>query len=207
MTVERVVGVWRGVALLALAGMVLVGCGGASSPADGGEDAGGEEQVSGDDDQTDGGGDEAAGGGDEAAGGGDEAAGGGDEAAGGGTALAGTMSGFITHAGETTITFDEIEVLSGQEAAAARSQDGEPPVEEGLDIPYLRNPTEEAYEIQVAEDVRVQVFDCSAECQLVDWAYDDLVNGTPLPYGSPETPFTVTVHDGEVVEITEIYLP
>lgn len=194
MTVERVVGgVWRGVALLALAGMVLVGCGGASAPADGGEDAGGEEQVSGSDDETDGGG--------------DEAAGGGDEAAGGGTALAGTMSGFITSAGETTITFDEIEVLSGQEAAAARSQDGEPPVEEGLDIPYLRNPTEEAYEIQVAEDVRVQVFDCSAECRLVDWAYDDLVNGTPLPYGSPETPFTVTVHDGEVVEITEIYLP
>ena len=195
MTVERVVGgVWRRFAVVALAAMVLAGCGGESTPAGGGEDAGGgEEQVGGADDQTDGGG--------------DQTDGGGDEAAGGGTALAGTMSGFITHAGETAITFDEIEVLSGQEAAAARSQDGEPPVEDGLDIPYLRNPTEEAYEIPVAADVQVQVFDCSAECQLVDWDYGDLVSGTPLPYGNAETPFTVTVHDGEVVEITEIYLP
>lgn len=187
MTVQRVVGgVWRGIPALVLAAMVLAGCGGASAPTDGGQDAGGGEQVGGEDDPTDGNG---------------------DEAAGGGTALAGTMTGFITHAGEATITFDEIEVLSGPEAAAARSQDGEPPVEEGLDVPYLRNPTEEAYEIDVAADVRVAVFDCSAECELVEWDYDDLVDGTPLPYGSPETPFTVTVHDGEVVEITEIYLP
>jgi hypothetical protein len=41
----------------------------------------------------------------------------------------------------------------------------------------------------------------------VDWEYDDLVSGTPLPYGTAESPFTVTVHEGEVVEIAEIYLP
>ena len=125
----------------------------------------------------------------------------------GGTVLAGTMEGFITAADAGTITFDEIEVLAGEEAAAAREADGEPPVEDGLDVPYLRNPAAEAYELPVASDVRVEVFDCTAECALVDWGYDDLVGGTPLPYGSEASPFTVTVHEGEVVEITEIYLP
>lgn len=126
---------------------------------------------------------------------------------GGGTVLAGTMTGFITDAEAGAITLDEIEVLSGEEGAAAREEDGEPPLEDGLDVPYLRNPTEEAYEIPVASDVRVQVFDCADDCQLVDWDYGDLVGGAPLPYGTPESPFTVTVNEGEVVEIAEIYLP
>jgi hypothetical protein len=134
-------------------------------------------------------------------------AGGGEGAAGGGTVLAGTMTGYITQAEAGGITLDEIEVLSGEEAAAAREEDGEPPAEDGLDVPYLRNTAQEAYEIPVASDVLVQVFDCSAECRLVDWEYDDLVSGTPLPYGTAESPFTVTVHEGEVVEIAEIYLP
>lgn len=140
-------------------------------------------------------------------GGGDAAGDSGGDAAGGGTNLAGTMTGFITDVQADGITFDEIEVLAGEAAAAAREEDGEPPVEEGVDIPYLRNPTEEAYEIPVSPDVQVQVFDCAGECQLTDWSYEDLVSGEPLPYGTPESPFTVTVHDGEVVEISEIYLP
>lgn len=133
----------------------------------------------------------------------------GEDAAGGsgGTVLAGTMTGFITSVEAGGITLDEIEVLSGEEAAAAREEDGEPPVEEGIDVPYLRNPAEEAYDIPVADDVRVQVFDCASGCQLVDWEYGDLVSGAPLPYGTAESPFTVTVHEGEVVEIAEIYLP
>lgn len=131
----------------------------------------------------------------------------GDAAGGSGTVLAGTMTGFLTDLQAGAITLDEIEVLSGEEAAAAREEDGEPPVEEGVDIPYLRNTAEEAYEIPVASDVRVQVFDCAGGCKLVDWGYDDLVSGAPLPYGTAESPFTVTVHSGEVVEIAEIYLP
>jgi hypothetical protein len=132
---------------------------------------------------------------------------GGDDAAGGGTTLAGTMTGFLTQIEADAITFDEIEILSGEEATTAREEDGQPPLEEGLDIPYLRNPTQEAYEIPVDPGVRVQVFDCSAECRLVDWDYDDLVSGAPLPYGTLQSPFTVTVNDGQVAEITEIYLP
>lgn len=179
MAAQRVVGgVRRGVVLLAFVAVVTAGCGSESPPPGSDEDVGG-----------------------------GEAAGGGDQAAGGGTALAGTMMGFITRAAQDMITFDEIEVLSGEDAAAARAADGEPPVEEGVDVPYLRNPTVEAYEIPVAADVRVQVYDCSAECRLVDWSYRDLAGGAPLPDGSPESPFTVTVHNGDVVEITEIYLP
>ncbi|MEX0659044.1 MAG: hypothetical protein WD080_07920 [Egibacteraceae bacterium] len=193
MAAQRVVGgVWRGPVLLAFVAIVMAGCGSESLPPGSGEDVGGgDEQVDDAGEPPDGSG---------------EAAGGGDQAAGGGTALAGTMTGYLTLAAENMITFDEVEVRVGEAAAAARAADGEPPVEEGV-VPYLRNPTVEAYEIPVAADVRVQVYDCSGECQLVDWDYRDLVSGASLPHGSPESPFTVTVHDGEVVEITEVYLP
>jgi hypothetical protein len=130
-----------------------------------------------------------------------------DGEAAGGTALAGELTGYITATEAGALTLDEIEVLSGDAAATAREEDGEPPVEDGVDIPYLRNPTAEAYEIDVAPDVQVRVYDCASGCEFVDWDYDDLVSGTPLPYGSSASPFTVTVHDGEVVEIAEVYLP
>jgi hypothetical protein len=129
------------------------------------------------------------------------------DSAGGGTALAGTLTGLLIQVSGDSITLDEIEVLSGEEAAAARQEDGQPPVEEGLDVPYVRNPTPEAYEIPVATGVRVQVFDCKDGCRLVNWNYEDLVSDAALPYGSLESPFTVTVNDGQVVGISEVYLP
>ena len=118
----------------------------------------------------------------------------------------GSFPGFI-QVSETEVIVDRIEILSGVEAAAARADDGEPPVEDGLDIPYLRNRNDRLRTLPVADDVVVVVYDCSQACEHIEWSYDDLVAGTPLPYGSSEIPFTLTVRDGRVVEIAEVYLP
>ena len=118
----------------------------------------------------------------------------------------GTYPALVVTAEAGTVTVDRIEILSGAAAAAARAEDGVPPVEEGVDIPYLRNRNPRLRTLPVAEDVTVRVYDCSGGCQLVPWTYADMVAGRDLPYGSPETPFEVTVRDGRVVAMSEVYL-
>lgn len=119
----------------------------------------------------------------------------------------GSFAAYLTEVGESAIVVDRIEILSGEEAEAARAEDGQPPVEDGLDIPYLRNRNDLLRTLPVAADVTVAVYDCSQACEHVEWSYADLVAGEPLPYGGPDGPFVVTVLDGEVVEISEVYLP
>ena len=114
----------------------------------------------------------------------------------------------LIEAEEARVAVDEIEILSGEEAVAAREDDGEPPVEEGLDVPYLRNRSDDVRTLEVADEVVVTVYDCTQACEHVEWSYADLVAGAPLPYGDAATvPFVVTVEDGVVVELSEVYLP
>lgn len=119
----------------------------------------------------------------------------------------GSFAAYLGSVEDATVTVDEIEILSGEEAVAARAEDGEAPAEEGVDIPYLRNRDDRLRTIPVASDVVVAVYDCSQACEHVEWSYSDLVAGTPLPYGTMDTPFIVTVEGGEVVELSEVYLP
>ena len=119
----------------------------------------------------------------------------------------GSFAAYLTEVDESAVVVDKIEILAGEEAEAARADDGEPPVEDGLDIPYLRNRNDLLRTLPVAADVTVAVYDCSQACEHVEWSYADLVAGEPLPYGGPDAPFMVTVLDGEVVEISEVYLP
>jgi hypothetical protein len=119
----------------------------------------------------------------------------------------GAFEGRIEAARDRTLEFDEVEVLGGEQAAAAREEDGEPAAEPGLDVPYVRDVDDDITVAPVADDVTVQVFDCSAACELVEWSWDDLVAGRDLPYGPPDTVFEITIRDGEVVELTEIYFP
>jgi hypothetical protein len=117
----------------------------------------------------------------------------------------GTFEGRIEAARDGTVEFDVVEVLSGEQAAAAREEDGEPPVEPGLDVPYVRDIDDGITTAPVADDVTVRVFDCSGVCELVEWSWDDLVAGRDLPYGPPDTVFEITIRDGEVVELREVY--
>jgi hypothetical protein len=119
----------------------------------------------------------------------------------------GTFEGRIETARDGTLAFDEVEVLAGEEAAAAREADGEV-VDPGVDIPYIRDVDSGTVSAPVADDVTVRVIDCAGGgCELADWAWEDIVAGRDLPYGPPDTVFTITVRDGRVVELAEVYLP
>jgi hypothetical protein len=75
-------------------------------------------------------------------------------------------------------------------------------------VPYIRNRNRQLRTLPVAPDVDLQVIHCLQDgCGLAAWPYAELVAGTPLPYGAPSTPFAVTVVDGQVVAMSEVYFP
>lgn len=117
-------------------------------------------------------------------------------------ALAATL---VVEAEDDAITLDKVQFLSGAEAAAAMAEDAQP-LEEGVEMPYVRNRNPALRTLPVAADVAVEVLDCSAECTHVPWAYEDLVADRPLPYGPEDALFEVTVTDGTVTSIREVYL-
>jgi hypothetical protein len=118
----------------------------------------------------------------------------------------GTWSARVVEAESGVVVLDEVEILSGAAAEAARAEDGQP--HPGADAPYVRNRNARLRTLPVAADVQVQVIDCPQDgCGLVPWTYADLVAGRPLPYGTPSIPFSVTVVDGRVVALTELYFP
>ena len=112
----------------------------------------------------------------------------------------------VVRAEPEALVLDRVELLSGAAAAAARVQDGLP--DPDADVPYVRNRNDRLRTLPVAPDVDLQVVHCPQDgCTLTPWRYADLVSGTPLPYGTPDIPFTVTVADGSVVALSEVYLP
>ena len=112
----------------------------------------------------------------------------------------------VVQAEPEVLVLDRVELLSGPQAPAARVQDGLP--DPGADVPYVRNRSQRLRTLPVAPDLDLQVVHCPQDgCALAPWPYDDLVSGTPLPYGTPDIPFAVTVADGSVVALSEVYLP
>lgn len=118
----------------------------------------------------------------------------------------GTWHAKIVRADEETLVLDKVELLDGAAAEAARAEDGQP--EPGAETPYIRNRNAQLRTLPVASDVDLQVISCPQDgCGSTPWPYADLVAGKPLPYGTPAIPFSVTVVDGQVVALSEVYLP
>jgi hypothetical protein len=118
----------------------------------------------------------------------------------------GTWHAKVVRALPDAVVLDKVELLSGPAAEAARAEDGRP--EPGADVPYVRNRNERLRTLPVADDLDLQVIHCPQDgCALAPWPYRDLVSGKPLPYGTPAIPFEVTVVDGSVVALSEVYLP
>jgi len=119
----------------------------------------------------------------------------------------GTWHAKVVRALPDAVTLDKVELLTGPAAEAARVEDGRPQ-EPGADVPYVRNRNERLRTLPVADDLDLQVIHCPQDgCALAPWPYRDLVSGKPLPYGTPAIPFEVTVVDGSVVALSEVYLP
>jgi len=117
----------------------------------------------------------------------------------------GTWHAEVVRALPDALVLDKVELLHGEAAEAARAEDGQP--DPGAEVPYVRNRNQRLRTLPVAADVDLQVVHCpQGGCALAPWPYADLVSGAPMPYGTPASPFTVTVVDGSVVALAEVYL-
>lgn len=128
-------------------------------------------------------------------------------------------SGFITAVNPEarTIDFDEAEWLTGDEAAAAAVADGQ--LRPGEPVPndyYIRNPHEEAVELDVAEDASIKGAGpatvlrlrppCEG-CESFDVSVDEFFGAWEAGLRPSRGSYWVTTKDDEVVAIEEQYRP
>ena len=116
-----------------------------------------------------------------------------------------------------TIQVDLAEFLSGEAANAAAVEDGA--IAEGESVEndyYIRNPAEDVLTLDAAEGVRVTHVQCPTSCsegipgQFDAFAasFDDTGEKTLQDeYRGSQSQYWITVRDGEVVAIDELYLP
>jgi hypothetical protein len=120
----------------------------------------------------------------------------------------GAHEGRIVTITTTSVTLDLVEVLTGEEAVAAAKADGHPLDDDGTlpnDV-YVRD-LKERVVMPITGDGGFQVYDCTNGCELVGTTLAALVDGSTVPYGGAEAPFSVRVDHGVVDSLVEIYLP
>ncbi len=129
----------------------------------------------------------------------------------------GQMFVWLAEIGSEELVVDPAQLLTGQEARDAAEADGVTGA--GEDVPndvYIRNIEDESMFIGVHPDVRVTVltFDTNGAINETPISLADLADafsGAPDPviYGlvAGEFPVALTVENGTVVEIEQVYLP
>jgi hypothetical protein len=118
----------------------------------------------------------------------------------------GIHQGWLVSVDQDTITLELARLLSGEEALAAAEADGED-VEGGLPNDFYVDDLDEQVALALAEEVSVQVIDCTETCVPIDVALDDLIDGTVAPYNSDRALVEVALEGGTVRTLTELYLP
>ncbi|MDH4119970.1 MAG: hypothetical protein OEW30_21520, partial [Acidimicrobiia bacterium] len=125
----------------------------------------------------------------------------------------GTFFGYVVDASDSEIVFDEAEFLTGDDAAAAAEAAGEesPPPNDF----FIRNTTDRTITLRLAPAVEVFVQAGFPEAgvgaeriTLDEWL--GLRRGEPLDfdwYGAGALPYSITVKNGRITVIDEVYLP
>lgn len=117
--------------------------------------------------------------------------------------LGATETGWLRGRDATTITIDPAVLLDGAEAEAAAREDGRE-----LDVDfYVDDDEPTTTEYRFADDALVELYDCTGGCVLRPVPRDEFVTGRTQPYGGSQALVSLVVRDGEVVRLTELYLP
>ena len=121
---------------------------------------------------------------------------------------AGESTGWLRDRSATSIELDEAEMLSGDEAVDAARDDGELPTDGELPNDfYIDDDSAEVTILPVSADVTVSLYDCTAGCELRAVDAQAFLRGEIDAYGGDEPLVDVTIRDGEVVSIAELYVP
>lgn len=116
-----------------------------------------------------------------------------------------------------SLTIDDAELLSGEAANRAAAEDGV--IEEGESVEndyYVRNVQEAPLDLPIAPEVSVTHIQCNGGCREdLPGTLEDLAASFSDPepktladeYRGAESQYWVTMHNGEVAAIDELYLP
>lgn len=120
----------------------------------------------------------------------------------------GTHAGRLVAVTASTITFDPAVLLSGDEAVEAAREDGAlPPDGELPNDFYLDDDEAEESTLPLAPGATVELYDCTAGCELGTVDTADFVSGAVAPYGGEHALVELDVVGGEIVTVRELYLP
>ena len=116
--------------------------------------------------------------------------------------------GFVTEVDleSLRIEFDPAQLLGGDEAVEAAEEDGAVVTERGS---YVRNPSTRSVPVTLAEAVRLRLLrPCCARTEV---PFDEWVEGFEPDgrtfYGTSASHYELTIEDGTVVAVDEVYLP
>lgn len=107
----------------------------------------------------------------------------------------------------SVVTIDLVQVLSGREAVDMAQADGQ--IGPGEDLPndvYVRDPEPDTWDLRVAA-ATVAVYDCTRACQHLEIQTPAFLTGERLAMNREHAIFELTISDGAVTELAEIYLP
>jgi hypothetical protein len=107
-----------------------------------------------------------------------------------------------------SIELDEVEVLSGEEAKQAAVDAGA--IEPGEDLPndvWIRDDSNATERFTVDPAAVVWIYDCSAGCERVEVELSAFLRNEVAPYGGDTAVWEVTLTDGMISSLLEVYLP
>lgn len=121
----------------------------------------------------------------------------------------GVVEGRVVLRDGWTLTLDTAEMLSGDEAIARAREDGVLGPDEEFDGEqiYIRDRGADRFDIELADDAVVTLYDCTSSCQTVDVTATEWLAGEVAPYGGTNALFTITIGEGKVRHLAEVYLP
>jgi hypothetical protein len=104
------------------------------------------------------------------------------------------------------LVFDKAELFEGDAATDAAVEDGAEPTEGGF---YVRNPDDRMNRVTLSEDIQVRLL--KPCCELTESTFEDWQAGF-IPddrtfYGTSNSHYEITITDGKVTAVDEIYVP
>jgi hypothetical protein len=107
-----------------------------------------------------------------------------------------------------SIEFDELEILTGDEARQAAIDAGD--IEPGEDVPndvWLRDDSDATERLTVDPAAVVWVYDCTGGCERVQVDLDEFLRNEIEPYGGDGAVWEITITGETISSLLEVYLP
>jgi uncharacterized protein YuzB (UPF0349 family) len=112
------------------------------------------------------------------------------------------------YAASASVEFDEVQILTGDEARRAAVDAGA--IEEGEDLPndyWLHDDSTATERLTVDPAATVFIYDCSAACEPVAVDLGAFLRGEVQPYGGDHAVVEITITGEMITSVVEIYLP